>query len=99
MWKARRPRDGAAASHYAAGLYEQVRARFAGRGDFYDLTQVFAATPETVYSDSVHFTGARGYRMLASELDRQGLIGQIVTRYRHWEKALPRDDGSAAWRR
>jgi hypothetical protein len=97
MWQARRPRDSAAASHYAAGLYEQARARLAGRGDFYDLTQVFAATPATMYSDSVHFTGATGYRMLAEELERQGLIGQIVARYKHWEAAV-RPERSTAWR-
>jgi hypothetical protein len=59
---------------------------------------------ETVYSDSVHFSGSTGYRMLAEELDRQGLIGQIAARYRAWEAAAPpalsvqAGDGSLAWR-
>lgn len=95
MWHARRPEDGEEVSLYAGKLYAQARERLGGLGEFFDLTPVFAATSETVYSDSVHFTGNRGYRMLAEELDRQGLIGKIAARYKVWEAG----DGSLAWRR
>jgi hypothetical protein len=52
----------------------------------FDLSESFAGTPETVYSDSVHFTGERGYATLERELIRQGLIERIGERYRLWEK-------------
>jgi len=91
MWRERRPLDGDSASQYTAGLYERARGRLAGAGRFYDLTKVFAATAETVYSDSVHFTGSTGYKMLTEELERQGLMAHIAARYKSWE--------SLAWQR
>jgi hypothetical protein len=53
-------------------------------GTVFDLTEAFHATPETVYSDSVHFTGERGFGMLFEEIQRQGLVTRIVERYRQW---------------
>ena len=90
MWLKRRPRDGAAISRYASGLYEQARARIRAStepGDFYDLTRVFAGDPATVYSDSVHFQGSTGYARLAQEVERQGLIARIASSYRQWERS------------
>jgi hypothetical protein len=90
MWRARRPRDAEAASRYAGQLFERARARLAAwnraPGGFFDLTHVFEATGETVYSDSVHFTGPRGYAMLAAELHARGWVDSIAARYRAWEK-------------
>jgi len=85
MWRERRPLDGDSASQYTAGLYERARNRMARAGEFYDLTKVFAATKETVYSDSVHFAGSTGYKMLTEELERQGLMAKITALYKSWE--------------
>ncbi len=94
MWRGRRPDDGKRASSYAAQIYEQARTALTAwsaetGGRFTDLSRVFAAMPETVYSDSVHFAGPTGYRMLAEELERQGWIERIAERYRDWEQAAP----------
>jgi hypothetical protein len=103
MWTARRPNDAEAASAYAADLFAQLRAETAASGlPVYDLTRTFERTTATVYSDSVHFSGGMGFRMLAEELERQGVLGAIVARYRAWEAAGRRsglDDRSLAWRR
>jgi hypothetical protein len=58
------------------------------RGDSFDLAAVFRDTRETVYSDSVHFVGERGYAMLFEELRRQGLVERIAARYRAWEEGM-----------
>jgi len=52
---------------------------------FLDLTGVFEHSSETIYSDSVHFTGKRGYAALFDEVERQGLIDRIAARYRQWQ--------------
>ena len=91
MWNERRPRDGPAISRYVHELYGSAAAALAdwsaetGAGVF-DLSRAFAATSGTVYSDSVHFTGERGYEVLERELIRQGLIEKIEERYRLWRK-------------
>jgi hypothetical protein len=86
MWRARRPRDGEAASARARELFIVARAALGGRGA-YDLTGAFADVAGTVYSDSVHFTGELGYRRLFEELTRQGLVEKIAARYREWAGA------------
>jgi hypothetical protein len=103
MWRERRPRDGGGSSAYVARLYEQARTALAAwsretGGRWCDLTRVFEATRETVYSDSVHFTGETGYRMLAEELQRRGWIEEIARRYRAWEQHQPGQEHSS-WRR
>jgi hypothetical protein len=84
MWRARRPRDGEAISERVRDLFLAARAALDRRPAVYDLTGVFAETPEPVYSDSVHFTGELGYRRLFEELTRRGLLEQIALRYRAW---------------
>jgi hypothetical protein len=103
MWDQRRPGDGEVVSERTAELYGQARAALAGwsretGGTVFDLSGAFAATPGTVYSDSVHFAGEAGYRGLAAELEKQGWIERIAERYRKWE-ARPRVEsaGSRAW--
>jgi hypothetical protein len=92
MWSARRPGDGAAISRYVSELYGSTAAALGewsqetGAG-FFDLSGAFARTTETVYSDSVHFTGECGYETLERELVRQGLIEKIGERYRLWERS------------
>lgn len=102
MWRQRRPRDADQVSAYAARLFEQARAALAAwseetGGRWYDLTRVFESTPQTVYSDSVHFTGETGYRMLAEELNRQGWIEEIARRYHAWQQREPLKEHSS-WR-
>jgi hypothetical protein len=102
MWLARRPRDAEAASAYAAQLFAQLRAETAASGlALYDLTRTFERTAATVYSDSVHFTGATGFEMLEQELERQGILRAIAERYQRWEAATRRSElgeRSMAWR-
>jgi hypothetical protein len=86
MWNARRPHDGAAVSDRVRELYQEARRTLQGR-ELYDLTGVFADTPQPVYSDSVHFTGEIGYRRLFEELQRQGLVERIAKRYRDWSSS------------
>lgn len=91
MWSRRRTHDGAAISQYVKDLYGSASAVLTawssetGAG-FYDLSGSFASTTETVYSDSVHFTGELGYETLERELVRRGLIERIAERYRVWER-------------
>jgi len=91
MWSRHWGKNGPGLSKTIAGRYSATRdaaAAWAGDG-FYDLTRVFAHTPEPVYSDSVHFSGSRGYAMLFDELEQQGLLQHIEARYREWEETGP----------
>ena len=102
MWRERRPRDGREMSAYTRDLYArapQELARWSKESGVpvYDLTQTFAATQETIYSDSVHFTGESGYRMLTEQLVKQGLLDQIAERYRTWQRQG--SERSAIWPR
>jgi lysophospholipase L1-like esterase len=90
MWRRRRPSDAAAMSRFISGRYDAVRTALTTWSNktgvpLYDLTPVFANTPGTVYSDSVHFVGSTGYRLLFDALVRQGLVQRIEERYRLWE--------------
>jgi hypothetical protein len=90
MWRERRPQDADRISQLTAGIYAQARAALtdwstATGANVFDLSEAFAVTPATVYSDSVHFTGETGYARLAEELERQGWIERITERYRAWE--------------
>ncbi len=85
MWRARRPADAEAFSHLIRDRYGAAREAVASWTSFYDLTPVFAHTAAAVYSDSVHFRGPQGYAMLFDELERKGLVDQIVTRYQTWD--------------
>jgi lysophospholipase L1-like esterase len=105
MWRARRPVDGGEISRYVSGLFASaagaLRQWSAETGaPLFDLTPVFARTPETVYSDSVHFTGERGYRMIHEELVRQGLLEKIAARYQAWdERRRTGSQRSSVWPR
>ena len=87
MWSGRHPRDAVAATNRIRTLYTNSNARLAGeeRLRVFNLTRTFSGTTETIYADSVHFAGERGYQMLLAELERQGLLEQIRRRYRAWE--------------
>jgi len=90
MWRERSGKDGEQTSRRARELYAAAvpqLGRWAAARDatFLDLTGVFAYTSETIYSDSVHFTGERGYALLFDEVERQGLLDRIAARYRQWE--------------
>jgi hypothetical protein len=90
MWKQRRPHDAQSATDYAHGLYAQARTAAAvwsakSGAPLFDLTEAFAETPGTIYSDSVHFKGETGFRILEQELERRGLIQAIRERYKAWE--------------
>jgi lysophospholipase L1-like esterase len=90
MWRERSGKDGRQITGRARELYSaaapQLRQWAAARDTtFLDLTGVFAHTSETVYSDSVHFTGERGYALLFNEVERQGLLDRIAARYHQWE--------------
>ncbi len=82
MWRARRPADAESFSHLIRDRYGAAREAVASWTPLYDLTPVFAHTRATIYSDSVHFSGAQGYAMVFDELERQGLIDRIAERYR-----------------
>ncbi|HEV8144782.1 MAG TPA: SGNH/GDSL hydrolase family protein [Bryobacteraceae bacterium] len=89
MWRRRRPDRGEWIRSLARERFTFARTALVAWGaktrtSFYDLTRVFRSTPEPVYSDSVHFTGERGYRMLFEELERQGLVREITQRYGVW---------------
>lgn len=107
QWVGRRPHDAQAATEYAHSLYAQMRtatAVWAARsgGRLLDLTETFASTQGTVYSDSVHFTGETGFQLLEAEVERQGLIQLIEERYREWERSPNEhssDSRSVAWLR
>jgi len=92
MWRKRRPRDAAPLAALIRARYgyaQEAVARWAADGvPLYDLSSVFADFGATVYSDSVHFRGPRGYRTLFAELERQGLLDRIRERYRAWENSL-----------
>lgn len=93
MWRDREADAGEAMTRTAQERYRRARAaleQWAGSGNaaLYDLTRVFAATTETVYSDSAHFRGARGYEMLFAELERRGFLDRLRERYRIWEAGL-----------
>lgn len=93
MWRERSPREGADISRAAREIYTAATRRLRNRaaGDsalVFDLTRVFAHTPETIYSDSVHFEGERGYAMLAAEVVKQGLVDLIAARYRQWSAGI-----------
>jgi lysophospholipase L1-like esterase len=90
MWRERSGKDGEQTSRRAQELYSTAAPELgywaAVHGTtFLDLTGVFAHTSETVYSDSVHFAGQRGYAALFDEVGRQGLLDRIVARCHHWE--------------
>jgi hypothetical protein len=90
MWRERSGKDGEQTSRRARELYavaapELGRWAAAHGTTFLDLTGVFAHTSETVYSDSVHFTGERGYDALFDEVERWGLLDRIAGRYHRWE--------------
>jgi len=105
MWKQRRPVDGEPVSKYTADLYEKTRVALADwsketGANVFDLSESFAATPDTVYSDSVHFTGETGYAKLSAELARQGWMDQIKARYREWEThSQVETGGRSTWAR
>jgi hypothetical protein len=91
MWLQRRPHDPQSSSKLAQDLYSKAVPevhRWAARTEttLYDLTDTFSQDSQTVYSDSVHFIGDRGYAALSRELERQGLIQQIAVQYRKWER-------------
>jgi hypothetical protein len=93
MWRSRRPRDAEALTRVIRDRYGRAVEALAGWAaaegvPLYDLSPAFADTGDTVYSDSVHFRGARGYQLLFAELQRQGLIERIGVRYREWETGL-----------
>lgn len=93
LWRTARPRDGAALTVAIRERYRQTRAATAqwakaSGTPLYDLTRAFAATSEPVYYDSVHFRGSRGYEVLFTELEQQGLIDGLRERYREWETGL-----------
>jgi hypothetical protein len=99
MWRERSGKDGEQLSRRARELYAaaapELRRWAASRGvTFLDETGVFAHTAETVYSDSVHFTGERGYAALFDEAERQGLLEQITALYRQWEARPTALDGA-----
>jgi hypothetical protein len=90
MWRERSGKDGEQTSRRARELYAAAARELeywaaAHRTTFLDLTGVFAHTSETVYSDSVHFRGERGYAALFDEVERQGLLERITARYHQWE--------------
>jgi hypothetical protein len=90
MWARKRPVNAEELSKWANGLFRQARLALRAwssetGASFYDLTGVFAQTHDTIYTDSVHFTGSAGYQMLAEELARQRWIERIAERYRAWE--------------
>lgn len=90
MWRSRRPRDAEALTRVIRERYQETRdavRRWSDSGGvtFYDLTRTFAAVQDSIYSDSVHFRGRRGYQLLEAELERRGLIDRLRERYREWE--------------
>ena len=90
MWRERSGKDGEQTSRRARELYAaaapQLERWAASQGAaFLDLTGVFERSSETIYSDSVHFTGERGYAALFDEVERQGLVDRIAARYRQWQ--------------
>lgn len=94
MWRGRRPQDGEAMSRgvrdlYAGAAAELARWAAARNLMLVDLTRTFERTPETIYSDSVHFTGERGYAMVFEEIERHELLARIAARYRAWERRAP----------
>ena len=91
MWTRLRPGNGEEISRRAAALYSAAipaLGLWARGGDtqVLDLTRVFENTPEMIYSDSVHFSGERGYAMLSAEIQKQGLFREITRRYQEWER-------------
>lgn len=90
MWRPGHPADAEDLSRVIRNRYCTAREAVASWAPFYDLTEVFAHSSATIYSDSVHFRGPVGYAMLFDDLARQGLIGQIGLRYRAWERKWPR---------
>ena len=83
MWRGRRPKDREAMSRGVRDLYAGAAAELplwaAARNlMLVDLTHTFERTPETVYSDSVHFTGERGYAMVFEEIERRELLARIT---------------------
>jgi hypothetical protein len=104
MWHLRHPQDATALSEYARELFAQARSAATDwsartQGKLFDLTETFAQTPTTVYSDSVHFQGETGFRMLEQRLEQLGLVASIEERYRQWEQS-PETSGKEflAWR-
>lgn len=92
MWNKARPQDGAKLSALIRTRYAETRQaleQWAGSNGtaLYDLSHAFRAEAEPLYSDSVHFRGARGYQLLFDELERQGLVARLAERYRAWETA------------
>jgi len=91
MWNDRDPDYGAQVSEAARNVYaaadDALMRWAAGSGTrLFDLTGAFENTSDTVYSDSVHFTGERGNRVLYEQLETQGLADEIERRYRAWER-------------
>jgi lysophospholipase L1-like esterase len=101
MWRERAGKNGEQISSRARALYAAARPELgrwaAAHGTaFFDLTGAFEQTSEQVYSDSVHFTGERGYALLFAELERRGLLEQIASQYRSWE-ARPDPAQKISW--
>jgi hypothetical protein len=90
MWRASHPADAEGRSRVIRDRYCAAHDAVASWAPFYDLTEVFAHSNATIYSDSVHFKGPAGYAMLFDDLTRQGLISQIAMHYRAWERQWPR---------
>jgi len=93
MWRRRRPKDAELLTRMARERYSNTREAAhrwseSSGTELYDLTDAFAATHESIYSDSVHFRGSRGYELLESELELKGLIDRLQARYREWEAGL-----------
>lgn len=93
MWRALRPKDAEQLTRLARERYSKTREAIrkwsepAGT-ELYDLTDAFASIHESIYSDSVHFRGPRGYELLESELEQKGLVDRLQAGYREWEAAL-----------
>jgi hypothetical protein len=93
-WRNRVPQNGERVSALARRLYEGATPKivdWARSNDitFLDLTGAFEAVPDTIYSDSVHFTGERGYTTLFQAIEREGLIDRIAALYGEWERRRP----------
>jgi hypothetical protein len=90
LWHAARPQDGPELTLLIRERYTAARESIAewsvsSGSSLYDLSRVFAGEPGEIYSDSVHFRGPRGYRLLFAELERQGLLTRLRERYHAWE--------------
>lgn len=101
-WRGIHPRGGDKISHAIRERYTLARGAIAQWAahtgtPLYDLTDVFASTADTIYSDSVHFRGPRGYALVFDDLARRGLIERIATQYRDWERTEESSQEGRVW--